>query len=139
MVDVAPAAASLSVPADTSRFEEISRAQKTTSVAATYHLLAKRKKTEASRPGASTLDTERPMERPKVKEAPKITPRQVLASPHYGVRQVITPRVAGSPVQVSRVVGSPAVTPRVSPMPRAMAVMPQARMAYPTAWACSRH
>eukprot|EP00438_Fugacium_kawagutii_P025529 Skav228456 [mRNA] locus=scaffold1058:221962:226430:- [translate_table: standard] len=137
------AAASLSVPADASRFEEISRAQKT-SVAATYHLLAKRKKTEASRPGASTLDqrtVERPMERPKVKEAPKITPRQVLASPHYGVRQVITPRVAGSPVQMSRVVGSPAVTPRVSPMPRAMAVstMPQARMAYPTAWACSRH
>lgn len=72
---------------------------------------------------------------------PKITPRQVLASPHYGVRQVITPRLAGSPVQVSRVVGSPAVTPRVSPMPRAMAVstMPQARMAYPTAWAYSRH
>eukprot|EP00435_Cladocopium_sp_Y103_P011191 s1290_g2.t3 len=122
------------------RFEEISgtrqqvagMAQKT-SVAATYHLLAKRKKDAppaSPKPGASTLD-QRPIERAaaKVKEPnmanvsnPKITPRQVLASPHYGVRQVITPRVAGSPVQVSRVVGSPAVTPRVSPMPRAMAV-----------------
>lgn len=148
---------------EVSRFEEISgtrqqvanTAQKT-SVAATYHLLAKRKKDAPSvpsvpaspKPGASTLD-QRPIERvaAKVKEPnvanvsnPKITPRQVLASPHYGVRQVITPRVAGSPVQVSRVVGSPAVTPRVSPMPRAMvSTMPQARMAYPTAWAYSRH
>lgn len=143
------------------RFEEISgtrqqvanTAQKT-SVAATYHLLAKRKKDAppppaSPKPGASTLD-QRPIERAaaKVKESnmanvsnPKITPRQVLASPHYGVRQVITPRLAGSPVQVSRVVGSPAVTSRVSPMPRVMAVstMPQARMAYPTAWAYSRH
>ena len=100
------------------RFEEISgtrqqvanTAQKT-SVAATYHLLAKRKKDAppppaSPKPGASTLD-QRPIERAaaKVKESnmanvsnPKITPRQVLASPHYGVRQVITPRLAGSPV-----------------------------------------
>ena len=139
------------------RFDEISGSRQTvamapkTSVAATYHLLAKRKKDapNSPKPGASTMD-QRPIER-KVKDPPKITPRQVVAvssvsSPHYGLRQVITtsttPRVA-SPVQVSRVVGSvtsPSVTPRVSPMPRAMAVtMPQARMAYPTAWAYGRH
>eukprot|EP00434_Breviolum_minutum_P024739 symbB.v1.2.021849.t1/scaffold1913.1/size122320/5 len=134
--------------------------------AATYHLLAKRKKTTKDsdpvpshpKPGASTLD--RSMERPKPKESnPKVTPRQVhsVASPPYGIRQVITPRVSdtrqvrpqaaplrtvASPVQMSRVLGSPTPvgTPHISPMSRAMvSTVPATGMAYPSAWAYGRH
>jgi len=133
---------------------------------ATYHLLAKRKKTTKDsdpvpshpKPGASTLD--RSMERPKPKESnPKVTPRQVhsVASPPYGIRQVITPRVSdtrqvrpqaaplrtvASPVQMSRVLGSPTPvgTPHISPMTRAMvSTVPATGMAYPSAWAYGRH